>query len=79
MTNSCPGHLHQLHPPQHGGFASLAMLDREKASNIVGELYREVFMERVAEGLRMVDDLICRLQVQGEEGEESVNEASKNN
>ena len=36
-------------------------------------------MERVAEGLRMVDDFICRLQVQGEEGEESVNEASKNN
>ena len=70
MTNSWPGHLQQVHP-QHGGFASLAMLDREKASNIVGELYREVFMERVAEGLRMVDDLICRLQVQGEEGEES--------
>ena len=44
-----------------------------------GELYREVFMERVAEGLHMVDDLLCRLQVQGEEGEESVNEASKNN
>ena len=37
-------------------------------------------MERVAEeGLRMVDDLICRLQVYGEEGEESVNEASQNN
>ena len=46
----------------------LAMPDMEKASNIVEHLYRVVFMERVAEGLRMVDDLDVQATGGGWEG-----------
>ena len=41
----------------------LAMLDRDKVTSIVGQLYRNVFRERVAEVLCMVDNLMCTVDL----------------